>query len=113
MNHVMITHEWTNCRIESIRIALFGSVLLQNRQRMDQCENRQTLVELINSIDPDNGWWYRLPQPGKTIDNKFDFVFPSMNQVLGMHHEAMNVFWLESGCAKKHGNKHRLCLDVI
>ena len=36
-----------------------------------------------------------------------------MNQVLGIHHEVINVFWLESRCAKKHGNGYRLCLDVI
>ena len=66
LNHVMIAHKWTNCRIESIRIALFGSALSQNRQRMDQYENRQMLVELINSIDPDNGWWYRLPRGGNS-----------------------------------------------
>ena len=113
LNHIIIIYEWTNCQIESIRIALFRSVLLQNRQRMDQYENRQILVELINSADLDNNWWYRLLQSGKIIDNKFDFIFPLLNQVLGMHHEAMNVFWLESGCTKKHGNRYRLCLDVI
>ena len=92
LNHVLITCELTKFRIVSNVIALFGGALLPNMQKMDQQENRGTLVEFIKGIDADNGWWHVLPQPGKIIDNEFECALPSMSKVLGMRHEAMKAF---------------------
>lgn len=84
LNHVAIAYEWTNCRIVSNRIALFGGALLPNRQKMDQRENRGTLVEFMNVIDADDGWWCALPQPGKIIDNEFGCSLPSASKALSI-----------------------------
>ena len=68
---------------------------------MNEFEKRKVLISFIDAIDPDTGWWYSISKIGSNADPKILEVFPTVNTILGLHGDAMDIMWLETGCLKR------------
>ena len=66
----------------------------------------EVLVTFINKIDHDYGWWHNIGPSSTNEDETFNYVFPSLNNIFGIHKGTMNIFLLEVNCLKKKGNTH-------
>ena len=71
------------------------------------------LVKHINNIDRDVGWWRMSPTPQKKQDDMFTYLFPSTHSTFTVHVNMMNLFYVEMGWHKKHGNSYRINKDAV
>ena len=78
---------------------------------MNEFEKRKVLISFIDAIDPDTGWWYSISKIGSNADPKILEVFPTVNTILGLHGDAMDIMWLETGCLKRKRNMLTICKE--
>ena len=50
----------------------------------------EVLVTFINNVDHDYGWWYNIGPSSANEDEKFNYTFPSLNKIFGIHKDLRN-----------------------
>ena len=73
----------------------------------------QALLDYINNIEGDVGWWYVVPNPSTKYHGEIHYLFPSINELFGIHSNAMNIFLLEIGWYFQCGKSVRIRKEMI
>ena len=71
----------------------------------------EVLIEFINNIDPNLGWWYSIGEYKLEDNIDFEDLFLPLSQLFRIHRDAFNIFKIEANCLKYKGNK--LILSMI
>ena len=78
---------------------------MTSKERKLSCNyGLEVLVTFFNNVDQDAGWWYNVGTSSGNEDEEFNYLFPSLNNIFGIHKDAMSMFLLEINCLKKKGN---------
>ena len=76
---------------------------------MNKEMNVNALVDFINNIQLDVGWWYIVPSlTNEQKEKRFFDLFPSINEIFGINAIAMGIFLKEIGWYFQHGKNIRI-----
>ena len=76
---------------------------------MSTSSRLEVLSRFINDIDQDAGWWCNIGIPTNNDKEEFNYLFPSLSKIFGMHREAMTIFLIENNCTNRKSKKFVFC----